>query len=66
MKRICGHLNILIPDDLSDKELKLHLYTKVSEDHRDEAKEFIIELKKLKKEIISESEANPEALKIWL
>ena len=66
LKRICGHLNILIPDDLSDKELKLHLYTKVSEDHRDEAKEFIIELKKLKKEIISESEANPEALKIWL
>ncbi len=43
----------------------MHLYNKVSEDQRDQAKQFIIDLKQQKREIISESEANPDELKIW-
>jgi hypothetical protein len=66
LKQICRQLQIFIPDDLSDKELRLHLYTKVSEDPREDAKSLITELKRLKKEIISEAEANPRELKIWL
>ncbi len=66
LKQICRQLQILIPKDLSNKELKLHLHTKVSESHRDEAKTFISELKEIKKNIISEVEANPTELKIWL
>ncbi|RLJ79805.1 hypothetical protein [Pedobacter alluvionis] len=65
LKQICRKLNILIPNDLKDRALKLHLYNKVNEDQRDEAKQFIAELKLQKREIISEAEANPEELKIW-
>lgn len=66
LKRICRKLNIFIPDDLNNKGLKLHLYGKVSEDHRVEAKEFISELKQEKRKIIQESEDNPAELKKWL
>lgn len=66
LKQICRRLQIFIPDDLSDKELKLHLYTKVSEDPREESRLLITELKRLKREIISEAEANPTELKVWL
>jgi hypothetical protein len=66
LKQICRRLQIFIPDDLSDKELKLHLYTKVSEDPREESRQLITELKRLKREIISEAEANPTELKVWL
>ncbi len=66
LKQICRLLQIFIPSDLSDKELRLHLYIKVSEDPRDEARGFTTELKRLKREIISESEANPNELKVWL
>lgn len=66
LKQICRRLQIFIPEDLSDKELKLHLYTKVSEDHRNEARELIANLKLLKSEIIAEAEANPTELKKWL
>lgn len=65
LKQICKRLAIFIPGDLKDKELKLHLYNKVSEDQRDEARQFIIDLKQQKREIISEAEANPDELKIW-
>jgi len=41
----------------------LHLYNKVSEDQRKEAKDFIANLKKHKKDIIAEAEANPTNLK---
>lgn len=65
LKQICRRLNILIPDDLKDRALKLHLYNKVAEDRRDEAREFITALKEHKKAIISEAEENPTELKIW-
>lgn len=66
LKQICRELNILIPNDLKDKALKQHLYNKVNEDLRDEAKSFIYFLNQQKKEIIHEAEINPEELKIWL
>lgn len=65
LKKICRQLKIFIPTDLKDKELKLHLYNKVAEDPRDEAKQFISELKQHKRDIISAAEANPTELKKW-
>lgn len=65
LKRICRQLNIFIPTDLKDRGLKLHLYTKVSEDQREEAKQFIAELKQQKRNIISASQDNPAELKKW-
>lgn len=65
LKQICRSLNIYIPIDLKAKALKEHLLSKVSEDQRKEAKEFVKILKEHKKAIISESEANPSELKIW-
>lgn len=66
LKGICRKLKIFIPTDIKDKALKLHLYNKVSEDQRQEAKDFISTLKTHKKNIISEAEANPAELKKWL
>lgn len=66
LKQMCRKLNILIPNDMSDKHLKLHLYTKVSECHHREAKELINKLNGLKKQIICESEQNSDELKVWL
>ncbi|QNN43109.1 hypothetical protein [Pedobacter roseus] len=66
LKQVCKRLKIFIPDDLTDKMLKQHLYNKLSEDQRDDAKQFISDLKQHKQEIISEAEANPKELKIWL
>lgn len=65
LKKVCRRLNLFIPGDLKDRSLKLHLYTKVSEDIRDEAREFTRELKNHKKAIISEAEENPKELKKW-
>lgn len=66
LKQICRQLNIFIPNDLTDKDLKLHLYNRVSEDPREIARQFILTLKEHKREIISEAEANPTELKVWL
>jgi len=66
LKRICKALEIYIPNDIKPKALKLHLYNKVSEDQRQDAKNFISTLKQHKKDIISEAEANPKELKKWL
>ncbi len=65
LKRICRELEIYIPADLKDKALKLHLYNKVSEDQRAEARDFITELKEQKRIIIQEAEDNPTELKKW-
>lgn len=65
LKRICRTLKISVPTDLKDKALKLHLFNKVSEDQRDEAKDFIDVLKGHKKAIIEEAEENPSELKKW-
>ncbi len=66
LKRICRKLNIFIPDDMNNKALKLHLYGKVFEDQREDAKGFISSLKKEKQNIIQEAEENPAELKKWL
>jgi len=66
LKKICRKLKIFIPDDLNPKGLKLHLYGKVAEDHRKDAKEFIATLKHEKRKIIQEAENNPAELKKWL
>ena len=66
LKKICRKLKIFIPVDLNPKGLKLHLYGKVSEDQRADAKEFIATLKQEKKEIIQEAENDPAELKKWL
>ncbi len=65
LKQICRKLNIFIPNDLKSKALKLHLYNIVSEDQRQEAKVFISNLNRCKKEIIAEAEENPAELKKW-
>ena len=65
LKRICRQLDIFIPTDLKPKELKLHLHSIVSEDQREEAKEFIAILKEHKRNIIAEAEENPAELKKW-
>ncbi|KAF3983922.1 MAG: hypothetical protein HFP81_04680 [Methylococcales symbiont of Hymedesmia sp. n. MRB-2018] len=66
LKRICRKLKIFIPDDLNSKGLKPHLYEKVSEDQRADAKEFIATLKQEKRKIIQEAENDPSELKKWL
>ena len=66
IKNKCKDLDIHIPDDLGDKVLEQHLYSKLSEDHRQEAKFFIKELKTVKRKIINNAESNPLELKIWL
>lgn len=65
LKRVCRQLDIFIPIDLKPKELKSHLQNIVSEDQREEAKEFIATLKDHKINIITESEENPAELKKW-
>lgn len=66
LKQLCRKLKILIPNDMPDKHLKQHLYTKVSECHNKEAKELINELNGLNRQIICEAEKAPEELKVWL
>lgn len=65
LKQICRKLKIFIPNDLKKKALKLHLHNIVSEDHRQEAKDFISDLNEHKKAIISGAEENPTELKKW-
>lgn len=65
LKKICRNLKIFIPKDLKEKALKLHLYNILSEDQRDKAKDFIAELKRQKKKIVEEAQANPIELKKW-
>ena len=67
LKKICRKLDIFIPTDIKNENaFKKHLYTKVSEDQRQVAKEFIKKLNDHKRVIISEAEANPNELKTWL
>jgi len=73
LKQICRQLDIFIPTDLKPKELKLHLHNIVTEDQREEAREFITNLKDHKKSIISEAEENsadinnrPQRGRYWL
>ena len=49
LKQTCRSLQIFIPNDLSPKELKLHLLNKLREDHRPEAKDFIVKISAEKK-----------------
>ena len=66
LKQVCRNLEILIPKDLKDKELKIHLYNRVSEDCREIAINFISDLRSRKLDIIEYSELNPQELKVWL
>lgn len=65
LKKICRRLKIFIPDDLKDREMRTHLYNKVNEDPREEAKQFISDLKQRKRDIIAAAETNPNELKKW-
>lgn len=66
IKKICREIEISIPKNLKDDELKNLLLKKLKEDQTDEAKEFISILNNLKKEIINDSMKNPNELKVWL
>jgi len=66
IKKICREIEISIPKNLKDDELKNILLKKLKEDQTNEAKEFICTLNNLKKEIISDSMENPNELKVWL
>ena len=65
LKQICRKLHIYIPEDLNDKGLRLHLFNKICEDQRPEAKIFVSDLLERKKQIIQEAEKNPFELKRW-
>lgn len=65
LKKICRKLKIFIPGDMNPKELKMHLFNKVREDQRRDAKEFIETLTGEKRKIIEEAERNPAELKKW-
>ncbi|WP_299462974.1 hypothetical protein [uncultured Microscilla sp.] len=65
LKQVCRKLHIFIPSDLKDKTLRQHLYNKVSEDPRNDAKEFIKILDIQKQKIITEAKNNPAELKKW-
>jgi len=66
IKKICREIEISIPKNLKDDELKNLLLKKLKEDQTKEAKEFINTLNNLKKEIINDSTENPNELKVWL
>ncbi|MBT7393866.1 MAG: hypothetical protein HN778_03435 [Prolixibacteraceae bacterium] len=66
IKNKCEELNIVVPDDMSDKALEQHLYNKLSEENSDAANEFVAEFKELRRQIINEAEQNPAELKKWL
>ncbi len=66
IKNKCSELDIVVPDDMSDKALEQHLYNKLSEENSESAKEFVAEFKELRKQIINEAEQNPAELKKWL
>lgn len=66
IKNKCEELNIVVPNDMSDKALEQHLYNKLSEENSDLSNKFIIEYRELRKQIINEAEQNPAELKKWL
>ncbi len=66
IKNKCEELNIIVPEDMSDKALEQHLYNKLSEENSNSANEFISEFKELRRQIINEAEQNPNELKKWL
>ena len=66
MKKICRECNIFIPNDLNNRRLKEHLYTKLSESSYPKAQSFIKDLNGLKSEIITKNRENPYKLKVWL
>ncbi len=66
IKNKCEELDIVVPDDMSDKALEQHLYNKLSEENSDSANEFVTEFKELRGKIINEAEKNPAELKKWL
>ncbi|MBY0541129.1 MAG: hypothetical protein K2P52_06935, partial [Campylobacterales bacterium] len=66
IKNKCEELNIVVPEDMSDKALEQHLYNKLSEHNSNSANEFVREFKKLRRQIINEAEQNPDELKKWL
>lgn len=66
IKNKCEELDIVVPDDMSDKALEQHLYNKLTEENSDLSNEFVMEYKELRKQIINEAEKNPAELKKWL
>lgn len=66
IKNKCEELNIVVPEDMSDKALEQHLYNKLLEDNSDSANQFVREFKELRRQIINEAERNPNELKKWL
>lgn len=66
IKQICRELQIIIPKDEKDDELKKILWRKLTDEQSDKAKKFISELNALKKEIINNAMQNPNELKVWL
>lgn len=66
VKQKCRELKIPIDSEMSDRALNIQLQNALSESIELEAKTFLAELKRLKKEIIAEAMANPDELIQWL
>lgn len=66
VKQLCRKLEIPIDSSMSDKTLNVQLQNALSESINTEAKEFLSNLKNLKKEIINEAIKNSDELIKWL
>lgn len=65
LKQQCRICNMLIPEDLGEYSLRIHLYNKLKENDNPKAKECIDKLNKKKREIINKYKQNPAQLKRW-
>jgi len=66
IKQKCKKLNITIPKEIKNNELKKLLLEKLKDNQTDKAKTFLKELQNFKQNIIEEAINNSNELKVWL
>lgn len=66
MKKLAKKCKITIPEGMGDEALTICLYNLLKESVSDEAKNFIIEITKMKKDVIEHYMEHSEALMKWL
>ena len=65
LKRVCRKLGLVIPTDLPEKALRIHLYNRIMENSNLYARTFIADLNNTKKLIINKYKSNTGNLKRW-
>ena len=66
LKRFAKKADIAIPNDLKGRELTICLYNLLCESVDTEAKKFIDDLNKIKKDVVNYYKNNPNELIVWL